>query len=471
MSGLNKKIANLSPAQLAVLNQRLHGKRSGLGNKAKVAQRIEQGPAPLSFAQERIWFLDQFEGNNAVYNLPFELRLKGTLNVLVLLRCLNEIVRRHEALRTRFEMAENQPVQIIQSSFSLKMPLTDLSSLPQQQVEAEAERLCKEEARRPFDLKSDLMLRVRLIRLGPTDHVLLLNMHHIAADGWSLDVIFPELRTLYAAFIEGKPSPLPELPIQYADYAVWQRQWLQGETLENQLSYWRKQLQAVPERLDLPTDRPRPAVQSYRGAMMRGELPNPLTMALKELSRAEGATMFMTLLAAFQTLLHRYTGLRDIVVGSVIAGRNQTEMEGLIGFFANTLALRGDLSGNPTFQSLLHRTREMALAAYAHQDLPFEKLVEALRPQRDTSRSPLFQVMLVHQFDDPAAPAQWANLEVTSTLLHTDTSKFDLTLVVSEVGESLKMEAEYNPNLFDAATISRMLGHYQSLLEGIVAEP
>ena len=470
MSELNKKISGLSPAQRAVLNQRLQEKKPGSGNGTGIARRTDQGPAPLSFAQERLWFLDQFEPNNAVYNIPLGLRLKGELNVEVLQRSLDEIMRRHEALRTRFETVGAVPVQVIEPPSPLKLPLTDLSSLPEKEREAEATRLCREEAKRPFDLKRDLMLRVRLFRLGPTDHILLLSMHHIASDGWSMGVMFRELRALYAAFSEGKISPLPELPIQYADYAVWQRQRLRGELLENQLSYWRKQLEGAPERMELPIDRPRPAHQTYRGTMMHAELPGPLATALRKLSRAEGVTLFMTLLTAFQILLHRYTGLEDIVVGSAVAGRSRTEVEGLAGFFVNTLALRGDLSGNPTFQTLLHRTGETALAAFAHQDLPFEKLVEVLRPQRDMSHSPLFQVMLVLQ-NATTETAQLANLEVTSTLIPTDTSKFDLTLSVREVGTSLELDLEYSTDLFETATISRLLVHYRTLLEGIVAKP
>jgi amino acid adenylation domain-containing protein len=399
-----------------------------------------------------------------------ELRLKGALNGPVLQRCLDEIVRRHQVLRTRFETVENHPMQVIEPAASLPMPLTDLTGLPEAAREAEAARLSGQEARRPFDLKENLMARARLFRLGPRNHILLLNFHHIATDGWSMGVIFRELRALYPAFIEGKASPLPELPFEYADYAVWQRQWLQGDVMEKQLGYWRKQLEAAPELLELPTDRSRPSTPGRRGAMMRGELPDSLVGALRELSRAEGATLSMTLMAAFQTLLHRYSGQEDLLVGSAIAGRSRTELEGLIGFFVNTLVIRGDLSGHPTFRTLLHRTREVALAAYAHQDLPFEKLVEVLRPPGGMGYPPLFQVMLVVQ-NTPTESAQLPDLEVTSTLLHTDTSKFDLTFFINDVGESLHMEMEYNTDLFDSGTISRMLGHFQTLLKGIVANP
>ena len=291
-----------------------------------------------------------------------------------------------------------------------------------------------EEAQRPFDLARDLLLRARLFRLGEADHILFLTMHHIASDGWSMGLLVRELSILYEAFVEGKPSPLPELPIQYADFAVWQREWLQGEVLEKQLGYWRKQLEGAPALLELPTDRPRPAMQSYRGAVMPWELPKPLLVALRELSRREGATLFMTLLAGFQTLLHRYTGGDDILVGSPIAGRNRMEIEPLIGIFVNTLVLRGDLSGNPSFRTFLGRTREAALGAYAHQDLPFERLVEELHPERDLSRSPFFQVMFVLQ-NAPREAAALAGLEVTPMPIDSGTSKFDLTLSSGSAGK------------------------------------
>ena len=437
--------------------------------RRRFVHRTEQGPAPLSFAQERLWFLHQVEPR-AVYNIPLLLRFKGTLNVPALQQCLDEMMRRHETLRTRFTTIDNQPMQVIEPAGSLAMPLTDLTALPEAERQAAAARYCDEEARSAFDLKNDLMVRARLFRLGPTEHMLLLNFHHIATDGWSMGVIFRELRTLYPAFLSGQPSPLPELPITYADYAVWQRDWLQGERLQEQLSYWRKQLASAPERIELPTDRPRSTTHSYRGAVVQGELPAPLVGALRGLSRTEGATLYMTLMAAFQALLHRYSGLEDMVVGSAIAGRSRTELEGLIGFFVNTLVMRGDLSGQPTFRTLLHRTREVALAAYAHQDLPFEKMVEVLKPQRAGSHSHFFQVMLVVQ-NAPTESAQLPDLEVTSTLVHTGTAKFDLTFFLNEFGESLQMEMEYDTDLFDAATISSVLRHFQKLLEGVVANP
>ncbi len=432
------------------------------------ARRTQAGPAALSFAQQRLWFFDQMEPESALYSMPVALRLGGALNVPVLQRCLSEVLRRHEILRTRYEAVNGQPAQVIEPAAPLEMPLIDLICQPE--PEAEASRFCAGEARRPFDLRHGLMLRASLFRLGATDHILFLNLHHIASDGWSKGLLLRELKTLYEAFMEGKPSPLPELPVQYADFAVWQREWLQGEALEQQLGYWRKQLEGCPAVLEMPTDRPRPARQTYRGALMPWKLPDSLSAALGELSRREGATLFMTLLAAFQTLLHRYTGGEDILVGMPIAGRNRIGIERLIGFFVNTLVLRGDLSGNPSFRTLLGRTREAALGAYDNQDLPFERLVEELHPGRDMSHSLLFQVMFVLE-SSSNEPTRIANLEVSPMLVDNGTSKFDLTLYVRERGKALEALVEYNTDLFKAETLERMLGHFQTLLEGIVANP
>jgi acyl carrier protein len=327
---------------------------------------------PLSFAQERLWFLGELDPGSVVYNIPTVLWLDGALDVAALRSGLEEVVRRHEALRTRFETIAGRPVQVIEPVTSVEMPFIDLSTAPQR--EPEVMRLCREEARRPFDLGRELMLRARLFRLEPGRHALFLNLHHIAADAWSVGVLLRELGSLYEAFCQGRPSALGDLPIQYADFAVWQRDWLQGEVLEKQLGYWKTQLAGAPALLELPTDRSRPARQSYRGATETAVFPSSLLKAVKALSQQEGASLFMTLLAAFQTLLSRYTGQEDITVGSPIAGRNRMELEELIGFFLNTLVLRGDLSGNPTFRELLRRIKEVTLGAYGHQDLPFEKL-------------------------------------------------------------------------------------------------
>jgi amino acid adenylation domain-containing protein len=472
---------NLSDAKRALLQRRLHGNN----NKSSASSWLETKPElchghpippakrgcplPVSFEQERLWFLYQLEPN-ATYNIPLGFRIKGQLNQEVLERCLDQIIQRHETLRTRFETVEDRPVQVIEPFISLKIPLVDLCSLPQPQREAQAMHLCTEEARSTFDLNRGDILKVKLFRLEIDDHFLFLNMHHIASDGWSVSVFFNEMNALYRAFIEGKPSPLPELPVQYADFAVWRRQWLQGEVLEKQLGYWKKQLLGAPELLELPADRPRPTVQSYNGAIIRGQLPATLAKALHELSRTEGTTMFMTLLAAFQTLLHRYTGSQDILVGTPVSGRQYTEIEGLIGFFVNTLVMRGNLSGNPSFRILLGRTRDVALEAYAHQNLPFEKLVQQLHPQRNMSHAPVFQVLFGLQ-NEPETPLELTGLDLTPIALHTGTSKFDLSVFVKEHSGALELIVEFSTDLFEVGTVRRLLGHYQTLLEGIISNP
>ena len=359
---LAEQLARLTPAKRALLERRLKG--SGLDDlliEERIPERAAQESAPLSFAQQRLWFLDQYEPNSSFYNLPSVMRLKGFLNVSALEESLNEIIRRHESLRTTFTKIDGEPVQVIAPSLSLSLGVVDLSQLVESEREEEARRLSSEEARCPFDLARGPLIRAALIRLGPQDHVLVLTLHHIVSDGWSTGVLHSELAVLYRAFCHSEPSPLSPLAIQYADYAVWQRERLKGEVLESQLGYWKKQLEGMPAVLNLPTDRPRPAVQSFRGQRQILELSPELTAGLKELSRKGGVTLYMTLLAAFQTLLYRYTGQEDIVVGSPIANRNRTEIEGLIGFFVNTLVLRTDLEGEPSFEEALRRVRESAL--------------------------------------------------------------------------------------------------------------
>jgi len=425
---------------------------------------------PLSFAQQRLWFLDQLKPGNSTYNIPAAMRLRGPLNVAALEQSLNEIVRRHEALRTTFASVEGQPIQIISPPEPFTLSIADLRQLPETEREPEARRLATEEARRPFDLAQGPLLRTTLLRLGEEEHVLLLTMHHIVSDGWSMGILFRELSTLYEAFSAGKPSPLPELPIQYADFAVWQLQWLQGEVLEAQLAYWRKQLAGAPSMLELPTDRPRPTVQTYRGDRQSVVLSKTLSEALKALSQGEGVTLFMTLLAAFKALLYRYIGQDDIVVGTPIANRNRVETEGLIGFFVNTLVLRTNLSGNPSFRELLGRVRGVTLEAYAHQDLPFEKLVEELQPERDLSRTPLFQVFF-NMLNIEGLGLKLRGLTVERLPPSEPDSKFDLTLYAREQNEGIYLRLVYNADLFDATTITRMLGHFQTLLQSIAAHP
>ena len=385
-------------------------------------------------------------------------------------KTLDIIVARHEVMRTTFASTNGSPVQVIGKSRSVDLPVIDLSEWPVAKREAEIQRLIVEKTQLPFNLSEDLMLRATLLRLGEREHVLLLVTHHIASDGWSSGILSRELTILYEALSIGMPSPLSELPIQYADFAVWQRQWLQGEVLESQLSYWKQQLGGSTAVLELPTDRPRPPVQTFRGARQSTVLPTSLTEALKELSQQEGVTLFMTLLAAFQTLLYRFTSQDDIVVGSPIAGRNRVEIEGLIGFFVNTLVLRTNLSGNPSFRELLSRVREVALGAYAHQDLPFEKLVEELHPERSLSHTPLFQVLFVLQNAQMSA-MELQGLTLSPLRVDSETAKFDLSLYMVDTEQGLIGTLEYNTDLFDATTITQMLGHLQTLLEGIVANP
>jgi amino acid adenylation domain-containing protein len=425
---------------------------------------------PLSFAQQRLWFLDQLEPQSPLYNMPRAVRLRGPLHVEALQRALSAIVSRHEALRTTFVAVAGSPVQVIAAPCAVALSINDLSACSAAEQEAEVQRLLEQEGQRPFDLTTDVMLRASLLRLGAAEHILLLVTHHIAADGWSMGVLWQELSMCYDAFLAGKPPILPGLPIQYADFAVWQRQWLQGEYLETQLVYWKQQLHNVPPMLELPTDRPRPAIQSCRGARQTVQLSKTLSQALKALGQRTGSTLFMTLLAAFKVLLQRYTGQNDIVVGSPIANRTQPEIEGLIGFFVNTLVLRTDLAGNPTFLEVLERVRAVTLGAYAHQDLPFEKLVEELRPERDMSRSPLFQVLFILQ-NTPGQPLDLPGVTVTNLAVDSGLAKFDLTLSFSEAAEGLTGVVEYNTELFDADTVERLVGHLQTLLEGIVAYP
>lgn len=429
---------------------------------------------PVSFAQERLWFLDQFEPGSPYYNIPTAVRLSGRLHVEALERALNEIVRRHESLRTTFATLDGDPVQVVSPSLTLHLPLVEMQHLPEVEREAKALQLATDEARCPFDLSRGPLLRATLLRLDVNEHLVLLTMHHIVSDGWSMGVFIEELTTLYRAFSLGRPSPLRELPIQYADFALWQREWLQGEVLEAQLEYWRRHLGGVGGALQLPTDRSRPAIYTSGGAVESLVLPKWLTEALQTLGREERATSFMTLLAAFQTLLHRYSGQARIDVGSPIANRSRAELEELIGFFVNTLVLRADFSGDPTFRQLLRRVREMTLGAYAHQDVPFEMLVDALQVERDMSHTPLFQVMFILQ-NAPTGTGlgtqDASELTLSQIDVHSGTSTFDLTLSMAETAEGTEAAIEYNTDLFDAATIVRMLVHFQTLLEGIVVNP
>jgi amino acid adenylation domain-containing protein len=429
-----------------------------------------KGDLSLSFAQTQLWFLDQLEPNRSVYNLANAIRLKGALNIRALERSLNEIVRRHEALRTRFPIVEGQPIQVISLSFTLPLPLLDFSHLSESDREAEAQRLADEENQQGFDLARGPLLRSKLVRLSDDDHVLLVNMHHMVSDGWSMGIFFRELSILYQAFSKEKPSPLSDLPIQYADYTVWQHHLLEGEELDRLLAYWKGQLAGAPAVLHLPADRPRPSIQTFRGAKQPVAIPKSVAEALKALSHREGVTLFMTLLAAFKVLLSRYTGETDIVVGAPVAGRTHRDSEELIGFFANTLVLRTDASGDPTFRALLKRVKKIALEAYAHQELPFERLVEFLQPERALSYNPLFQILFaLNNTRNPVL--ELPGLAPSHMELDRGTARFDLALDLCETPAGLVGVLEYNTDLFDATTITRMAGHFATLLESIGRDP
>ena len=425
---------------------------------------------PLSFAQQRLWFLVQIEPDSPVYNIPNGVRLKGGFDIKVLERVINEIVRRHEILRTRFEAEDGEPAQVIEEWRPRRLEVEDLSNLTWEEREEVARQAANEEANTGFDLSRGPLLRVRILKLEEEEHVLLFTMHHIVSDGWSMGLLMREVGILYGAYLRNEVSPLPELPIQYADYAVWQREWLQGAALNNQLTYWKRQL-ARTSRLELHTDKPRPSIQTYRGASESFTLPVTLTRGLRELSRREGATLFMTLLAGFKALLSRYSGSEEIVIGTDIDNRNRAETEGLIGFFVNQLVLRTDLSGDPSFRQLIGRVREVCLGAYAHQDLPFEKLVEELRPERSLSYTPLFQVSCTMNTVNEAEASSLPDIAVAPARSENQVANYDLTLLLTDRGEVIQGAMQYNTDLFEAATVKRMIGHLSVMLDAVVGDP
>ena len=431
---------------------------------------------PASFAQQRLWLVDRLSPPNALYSNCNALVAKGHLNMAALEQSFKEIKRRHETLRTQFTAINGEPVQVIIPDYSLTLPVIDLSALPPDRQTVKVQQLIADDIRKPFDLKSDSLFRTSVFKLSEQEYWLTFIIHHIISDGWSADVMIRELAVLYEAFSRGNPSPLPPLAVQYADFTIYQKDYLQGTVLEKLVNYWQGQLNNLTV-LELPSDRPRPAVETFRGATESLALPTALTKAVKTLGQQEGTTFFMTLLAVFKTLLYRYTQQEDIAIGSPIANRNLKQTEDLIGFFVNTLVLRSDLSGNPTFRELLKRVREVTLEAYTHQDLPFEKLVEVLQPERDLSRQPLVQVEFVLQ-NAPVSEVKFSNLTLKKLPAPTGTAKNDLTLYLEEntvleakTDSELFAVFEYNTDLFDASTIQRMAGHFQTLLESIVANP
>lgn len=424
----------------------------------------------ISYAQQRMWILDRLDPRNPAYNITRVIRMRGVLSHAALQESLRAIVTRHESLRTTFSEIEGEPISVVAADGSLNLSISDLNSVAEAEREAEALRLGRDEAQRPFDLARGPLLRAKLLRLSTDEHILILTMHHIITDAWSMSVFFEELGRLYDAFVAGLPSPLLELSMQYGDFAHWQRESLKGEVLDKRLTYWRHQLAGVDPMLELPTDRNRPVVSTAHGAIQKRVFSSTLQNGLKAVGRESEATLFMVLLAAFQTLLFRYTSRDDLVVGSPTAGRNEVEFESLIGFFVNTLALRTNLSGNPTFRELLGRVREVTLEAYDHQEVPFEKIIETLQIQRSLSYTPLFQVMFILQ-NALKQHLELAGLTLDELEFDSGTAKFDLTVDMAEVDDGLSCIFEYNTDLFESATIRRMLGHFQSLLEGIVSDP
>ncbi|MEH2104792.1 amino acid adenylation domain-containing protein [Nostoc sp.] len=474
MSDILKRLEALSPEKRELVLQKLKKQQQSPQHNGKLTPPLtsvsREQSLPLSFAQQRLWFLDQLEGENCVYNVPFFWQINGFLNISALEQAITEIVQRHEVLRTSFCVIDESPIQVIHAHPQLTMQVRDWRQLTEENQLSKATQLATEELQQPFDLSNPPLLRVKLLQLADQSYLLLLVIHHIVCDGWSMDIFRRELFSLYTAFCARKPSPLTELPLQYADFAHWQRQWLQGKVLETQLNYWQKQLAAVPPLLELPTDKTRPSVQSFRGRSEFLELNQDLTQKLKRLSQESGTTLFMTMLAAFTLLLSRYSGQEDIIVGSAIANRNRRETETLIGFFVNTLALRTNLQGNPTFLELLERVKQVTLDAYDHQDLPFEKLVDELGLERSLSHHPLFQVAFGLQ-NETQQQLEINGLTLTRFTWENTTTLFDLSLIFRETPQGLTGEWEYATDLFAAKTIQKMAEHFAVLIKGIVDNP
>jgi amino acid adenylation domain-containing protein len=476
ISPANVSLSNISEAKRNLLEKYLRGELKQRPTSPRtIAPRPHDAIPQLSFAQERLWFLDQLNPGSAVYNVPLAVRLPGPIDPQSLERSINEIVRRHEILRTTFATVDGQPVPSISSQLKIDLQIHDLTSSPQGEREAKARVVLREKSASPFNLTSGPLIRATLVNLNADQHLFLVVMHHIVSDGWSLVLFFQELSAIYDAFSRGEQSPLPDTTIHYADYAAWQREWLQGQVLEKQLSYWTKQLDGELPVLELPTDRPRPAVQTFNGSREWLVLSERITESILAMAQREGVTSFMMMLAAFKVLLYRYSGHEDVIVGSPIANRPQTETESIIGFFLNNLALRTDLSGDPSFRELLTRVRTTALSAYAHQDVPFEKLIDALKPERDLSRTPIFQVYfnLFNFGAEISLPGSDNTVSFIEAWEQSEEylSKFDLTLYAGLQGRKLKLAFVYNTDLFDADTVRLMLVHFGVLLESIVANP
>ncbi|MEW6736479.1 MAG: condensation domain-containing protein, partial [Acidobacteriota bacterium] len=468
MSDLENRIANLSPEKLAALRKKLKEKKGETSFDCIQYQSRSSNLFPLSFGQQRLWFINQFDNGSSIYNSPFAFSLKGQLNTEALEQSLDQIFKRHESLRTTFSTLNGQLFQSISPYQQFRLPQIDLSNLDNSKRREQAKRIIQLESERPFDLTSGPLFRALLLRLDEQEHILFLSMHHIIFDGWSLGILLKELAIIYETLLNGEPACLPNLPIQYADFSVWQRKFVEDEVLKTDLPYWTEQLAGRPVLLELPTDRPRPPIQSYKGNAQFFTLPQSLYNSLKALSQREGTTLFMTLLTGFKILLYRYSGQKDILIGTPIANRNRSEIEGLIGYFSNTLVLRMDLSGNPTVREALSRVQQTTLGALAHQDLPFQSLVEALQPERSLSHTPLFQVFF--SFRNDTRSINFAGLRLTRLNVYTRTTRTDITMSLEETENGLEGGIEYNLDLFDSNTISKMLEHFRKLLESIVID-
>jgi amino acid adenylation domain-containing protein len=468
------RLAGLSDAQRALLERRLLEQRAASAASARISRREVLSPVPLSYSQELLWLLSQLEGGGVAYNAPAAFRLHGPVDANALQQALDGLVARHEILRTTYDLVDDLPMQIIEPSGSVELGQVDLSDVPESERDAELLRFLHSESEHEFDLRVDRSIRPFLIRMGPDDHVFFNVMHHIATDGWSRAVLHQDLTELYDAALERREPRLDPLRIQYADYAAWHRKWLDDGVLDQQLDHWKDVLRSAPSRLELPTDRPRPAVRKYVGDHTSRMLSPDLRARLEEIARETGGTLFMVLLAAYATLLHRYSGEEDIVIGTPFAGRNRSELEGMIGYFINPLALRIDLSGEPTFKELVARAKETTLAAFAHADVPYEMVVRATTPERDLSQSPVFQVMMVlHNPEWERKRPKFEPRGVTATeLVHEKGwAKFDLLLGMSQRPAGLNTTWEYSSELFDESTAVRLGRYFEKLLESIAADP
>jgi len=466
MSSIYEQIANLPPEKRELLEMMLLEQGVDLSQVLIVPLPRDTNKFPLSFSQQRLWFLDKLEPGSPLYNIPAVLRLKGTLDIPALEKSFNKIIERHEVLRTTFTEENGEALQVVAKQLTLNVEIIDLQDTPPEQRDAVMHQHAIEESLKPFNLSQGPLLRVTLLKFSDDDHALLVTMHHIVSDNWSTGLFVHEIMQMYPAFAQGRQPQLPELVVQYADFAAWQRKWFKGKTMEEQVNYWKEQLNGIPPVIELPLDKPRPAYQTFNGDFKTFHIPAEISARLKEISRRQDVTMFMTLLAAYFVLLHRYSGQDDICVGSPIANRNRKETEAMIGFFVNTLVLRGQLHGNPPFSEFLQRIKETTLGAYAHQDLPFENLVEELQPERNMSHSPLFQVMFVLN-NAPVEKLELPGLELSVVEIENKTSKFDLILNVLEEENGLTCKMEYNTDLFTDKTVDQFIKHYQNLLEAI----